>query len=984
MAENELAGVGSTALLAQWTTPPMVGRRAELEQVERLLGDVADGRGAVLLVTGEPGIGKSRLIAEVLGRAERLPVSVHSGAADERTRLRPFGVIAGCLGVDLDAADPPRGSVARLLSADLAATDASPSTLAFSPWRQANPRSGMVAETSQLQFLVVEAITTLVEELCARGPVVVVVDDVQSADAGSLVALQRLAGEAGRLPLLLVCASRPPARDTEMSRFLDGLRTRGAYHLRLDGLAEEHVAEMVEHRTGATPGPALLEHLSRAGGNPFYVQELLRVLEGNSALRADPEHLEYSGMELPTSVRHALAQRLSVVARPTFELLQVASVLGSRFTAGELAAVLERPVSALAADLQDAIAVDLLAEHPGGLRFRHDLVQEAFYASLPDTVRRGLHLQAAGALEVGGRADRVADHLLRGASTGDAGAARWLHRAARQAGPRAPQISLQLLDRAIELSDPYDPFLDQLLADRVAILTWAGKSDEVERAARDLLSQVHDPAVEPVVRLCLAQSLLGRGRLTEALEELEGASRSPALSVVDRARFRAWAAKCLMLLGRVDDAAQTARLAIADAEQAGDDFARCLAGAVLGLMTNFAGDFRPALEQVEEAIAVADREGTGNAHRFPLNLYKAALMLDVDDIDGAQQAVERGRRLSEQLGTAWNLPMYHLISAVGLFWSGAWADAVSEFEAGRELADEIGGRIGMVAAFGLRSMIALHRGNLHEAEEMATAGERELAATGPQYRANWALWARALILERRGEVEAAYQVMDTAWQACAGYGIVAEFPLLGPDLVRMAMAAGQVSRAGEVEAAVGAHATRVDVPSVTAAARRCRALVTGRTEDYAAAATAYERCPRPLDRAVAWAEAGRYLGIAGHPDGRGRLEDALEIFDRLGAPTGAAQAEAGLRALGITRGRRGPRSRPSTGWDALTSTELKVAALVAEGLTNADIGARLFTSPRTARTHVSHALMKLGFRSRSELAAEVVRRQSPVPTDPKG
>ena len=219
-----------------------------------------------------------------------------------------------------------------------------------------------------------------------------------------------------------------------------------------------------------------------------------------------------------------------------------------------------------------------------------------------------------------------------------------------------------------------------------------------ERAARDLLAQVHDRAVEPVLRLCLAQSLLGRGRLAEALDELDRASRSDVLPVVDRARLRAWAAKCLMLLGRVDESARTAELAIADAREAGDDFARCLAGAVLGLITNFAGDFRRALEQVEAAIAVADREGTGDAHRFPLNLYKAALLLDVDDLPAAQAAVDRGRRLSEQLGTAWNLPIYHLITSVGPFWADDWDDAVSEFEAGRELADEIGGRIGMVAA----------------------------------------------------------------------------------------------------------------------------------------------------------------------------------------------------------------------------------------------------------------------------------------------
>lgn len=973
MAER-LGGRGRTTLLTA-PAPALVGREREMAEVALLVAGVAAGRGAVLLVTGEAGIGKSRLVEEAVARAAAVGVAVRSGVADERARLRPFGTIAGCLGVDLDAANPAPGSVAWLLSSELRASDASPFTLAFSPWRQANPASGMVAETSQLQYLVVEALTAVAEGLCEQGPAVVVVDDVHVADSGSLVALHRLAREVGRLPLLLVCTARPQRRDTEVNRFLDGLEARGATSLRLDGLPPDRVADLVEARLGAAPGPALLQHLARAGGNPFYVLELLRVLETTDSLTLGDGGLEYAGMELPTSVRQAVAQRLSLVHRPVFDLLQVASVLGATFTARDLAALAERPVSAVAGDLRDAVAMDLLVERPESLAFRHDLVREAIYAGLPDSVRRALHLEAASVLEAAGRREAVADHLLRGASPGDAGAVRWLHDAARAAGPRAPQVSLQLLDRALELVDPTDPFCDRLLADRVAILTWAGEAAEVERAARDLLAQVHDPAVEPVLRLCLAQSLLGRGRLAEALDELDQASRSDALSVVDRARFRAWAAKCLMLLGRVDESARTAELAIADAEEAGDDFARALAGAVLGLMTNFAGDFRRALEQVDAAIALADREGTGDAHRFPLNLYRAALLLDVDDLPGAQAAVDRGRRLSEQLGTAWNLPMYHLITSVGRFWAGEWDDAVSEFEAGRELADEIGGRIGMVAAFGLRSMIALHRGDLPAAEAFATAGEQELAATGPQYRADWALWARGLILERRGDAAAA-QVLGAAWDACAAYGIVAEFPLLGPDVVRVALAAGDRERAERVEVEVAALAGRVGVPSVTAAARRCRALLTGAPEDFLATADAYDACPRPLDRALAWVEAGERLAAAGHPDGRRRLEDALDTFDRLGAPVGVARAEAALRAIGVTRGRRGPRARATTGWDALTATEVRVARLVAEGLTNTEIGGRLFISPRTARTHVSHALMKLGLRSRSELAAVVARRQT--------
>lgn len=118
------------------------------------------------------------------------------------------------------------------------------------------------------------------------------------------------------------------------------------------------------------------------------------------------------------------------------------------------------------------------------------------------------------------------------------------------------------------------------------------------------------------------------------------------------------------------------------------------------------------------------------------------------------------------------------------------------------------------------------------------------------------------------------------------------------------------------------------------------------------------------------------MGEQSSEEGRALLEDALSIYEALGAAFDVARVDSRLRALGVRRGRRGGRKRPSAGWDALTRTEVFVAGLVAEGLSNLEIAERLFISPRTARTHVSHALLKLGFRSRAELAAEVVRRRS--------
>ena len=961
-----------SAVVLSLGTVPFVGRRRELEEFSASVQHLSAGRGSVVVISGEAGIGKSRFLEEALAGARESRARVLRAATQDLDRLRPFGVIADCL--RLDSAESQRArSLAKLLSGEVDAGDALPMTLAFSPWRKASP-PGLVAEASHLQFRILDGIGRLVDELCSRSPLVVAVDDLQWADVSSLVVLQRLAQDTARLPLMLVCTHRPQQRDAPLWQFLAAVPEERVHRLHIGRLSDSEVSSLVAtvlERGLARPLPG---QVAVAEGNPFFILELLRSAAG-SGHGGDRGPGSVDRNELPRSVTEAVRRRIGVLPRALHEVLQVAAVLGSRFTASELSIVVGRPVSELVSILDDAVAAELLGERDGALAFRHDFIREAFYWALPESVRRGLHLQAARALSsTHAGAGVVAEHLMRGASTGDSAAASLLHQAARAAGPRAPAISLQLLRRALEVADPTDPLCDSILADQVMILSWAGEAAEVERLSRALLDRVHDASTEPVVRLCLAQSLLGRGKLHDALRELNAAIDSPALLATQRARFRAWAAKCLMLLGRTGEAANVARLAIHEAEDADDTFARCLGTAVLALMTNFAGDFARALELAEQAITIAHQDGSGDAHRFPLHLYQAALLLDMDECDEAKEAVARGRRISEELGTAWNVPMYHLISAVGHFWSGEWDDAIAEFEAGRELSDEIGGRIGMVAAFGLRSIIALHRGNLPVAEEMAREGEQELAATGPQYRADWLVWARALLLEAGGQVAAAHHVLSTAWDGCAAAGIVAEYPILGPDLVRLALATGNRQHA-ELVAADVVTACTGGIPSLDAVALRCQAMLSDASDDYVAAAIAYRRSPRKLDRAFAFEEAGAKVTNHSVEEGRALLEDALTIYQALGAASDVARVDSRLRALGIRRGRRGARKRPSTGWDALTRTELSVAELVSEGLSNVEIAERLFISPRTARTHVSHALLKLGFRSRAELAAQVARRR---------
>jgi len=166
------------------------------------------------------------------------------------------------------------------------------------------------------------------------------------------------------------------------------------------------------------------------------------------------------------------------------------------------------------------------------------------------------------------------------------------------------------------------------------------------------------------------------------------------------------------------------------------------------------------------------------------------------------------------------------------------------------------------------------------------------------------------------------------------------------------------------------------VARLQGAALQCCGLVAGDPKTLLQAVAAHRRGPRPLELARACEDAAATLVRAARPAEAAPLfDEALGLYERLGAARDAARVEAGLRLVGRRRGRRGPRGRPRSGWASLTTTEAKVAELVAEGLSNPEIARRLFVSRHTVHTHVSHILAKLGLGSRVELAAAAARRR---------
>ena len=950
--------------------PGIRGRAAEIAVLGDAVDRVVSGRPAVVLIEGEAGIGKTRLLAGVLEDARGRGVQVAAGRAEELERTRPFGLVAAAFGCVRSSPDPRRAAIAALLATR--GGDRGPITVTSDPG---------------LRFRAVDAFADLAEELALAGPLVIGVDDLQWADPSSLLTLAAVSHRLAYLPVALIGCLRPSPRIPELDRLAGLLLDAGGRILAVRGLTERAVAELVAEAVAAVPGPGLLAGISGAAGNPLFVTELLGALAQEGAIETAGGRAEVAEVTLPPTLRLTILRRLSFLPGDTLQALRAASILGSSFTVTELSATMARPALELSVVLAEGIAGRVLEEYGAVIRFRHDLIRDAIYEDLPLSVRRGLHREAGQRLaRTGAPALQVAEQLGRGAGQGDAEAIGWLTRAAREAAARSPDVAADLLERAAGLMAPADPGRDRLLAERASSLMVSGRNADALAACRSLLDRDLDPQVDGPVRICLGRALLAQGQVRDALRELEQAGSSPALPGAERAAAWAWAGFARMSLGDLDGAAASAEQARSAAASAGDHLTVSLAMTTLARVSESRGHLRDALQITDEAMHLADESPGRLGHRYPIRATRGHILIELGRPEEARSALGAGMRISEEIGVRWPLLLYQGFLALERFITGEWDDAIAELEASFELADEIQSVV--ARAHGILSLISLHRNDLSRAEEAADAAARDLARWGPGYLTTWAAWPRALIQEAGGELGQALATMTGAWDTCARLGLALDYPAVGADLVRLALASGDIGRARDASAAVTEVAARNEVPWMTGAALRCQGLIEDDAEILQAAAGACAGGSRPLGLALACEDAGAAFARQGHMDrARPLLDQALGIYERLGAARDLARAEATLREAGIRRGRRGTRGRPQIGWASLTPAEHAVAGLVAEGLSNPQIGERLYISRRTVQTHLAHMFAKLDIATRAQLAADVTRHrgsESADTADPAG
>lgn len=906
------------------------GRDPELRALAETLDAPVHGRGAALLIEGSAGLGKSRLLAEARARAATLRLSVAAG-----------GPAPGRTGVPLGPL------LAALFEGDAPLLD----------------RDHLNALREAPDYWLLQEVQELLERRAALAPLLVVLDDLHWADEATVAAIgtliTRLAGD----PIAWIGAYRPREAPTSLFRTVHQLQTQGARKLVLAPLADAAVRRIVEDVLGADPGPGVLELAASAHGNPFLLMELLHGLEEDGLLGlAEPR--------LPTRVRDSMRQRLDRLHPVARRAAIAGAVIGRHVRFDHLLAMLDIEATALLEGLDELVRADILVPGEPELRFRHDLVRQAVLDAVPAAARRALDRQAADVLlATGAPPEEIAARLLRTAEPGDLTAVGTLRAAAGAIGTSDPGAACDLTLKALALAPPDAPERLALKREAALLLNLAGRAAEARAFAAEVLGDSVTAAEQAEVEFAVARMFT----LPPAVR-VEAGQRALALADLPEP-LRAVHA-CLLVLNLVaDGSAAAAHVAAAEAEPlAGADPAAVLLLEIGRLaLDQVDGRYGTVLARVESFGALGSSPHDRTMYNA-VEYFRTSALVSLNRNDealerilGQLEGIRRDKLASME-------PRWELDRGRCLFQAGRLADARAALE-GVLLDGVIASPLPIPPdAAGLLALarIATHTGNADHAERCAQIALETLAADRSDSRRHltWLLALQALARQDAQGVRAALELQGELAQESV-------LPLLAldtcdpPQLVRAALCAGDPALAAwAVEAAERRSALNPGEPQLAAVAAHARGLRDGDAHALAAAVEGLAGGTRPL----ALASALEDLGCApiAREERVAALSDALTRYVRCGATWDERRVRRRLRALGVRR--RVTAERPSSGWTALTASELEVAELVAQGLTNREAAQRLFVSPHTVSTHLRHVFAKLGISSRVELTRLVLER----------
>jgi DNA-binding CsgD family transcriptional regulator len=977
------------------SSPQFIGRRDELAALGAALARAEQGSGSVVLVAGEAGMGKSRLISELAGRAAATGMTVIVGECLPLGEGElPYAPIVGALrslvrqreASELDALLRPAHEDLVTLLPELSFTG--------------DGLQDFSGEGSQGRLF--EQLLTLLATAAREAPLVLVVEDFQWADRSTRDFLSFLVRAARREPIALIVSYRSDElqRRHPLRPFVLELERSGrAIRVELGRFTRTELSEQIAAILDQPPPPPLVDRLlERSGGNPFFTEELL----ASSHAASEP---------LPASLRDTLLARVEAHPTRVRDVLRIAAVTGRTVDHALLAAVARLPEDDLNGALRDAVDDYLLAHDPAtaGYSFRHALLREAIYSDLLPGERRILHLRLARTL---GENPRLAGTTV----TAAAEVAHHWHAAGELPAALAASISagaaaedvhamgeaLLHYERALEIWDLVGPAPGELQFERLEVMRRAGEAalltGETQRAialTRELLARIDEQSDS--TRAALAHERLGRylwtaGRPDDALPEYRRAVE--LMPVVppseERALVLAAEGQVLMLCNRHAESRDPCEQALTIARAVGAEAVEAhVLNTICGNLSGV-GDYGKAVAAAKEALGIARRRRLrGEMLRSYANgsdaLDEAGLI--AESIAMAREGISSAR----EFGSDRNLGDFLRGEVAGrLFRSGRWGEA-------DQLLEEVIAR----GLTGVNAGIAY----LHLGELLAERGEFEAArraldqADGHVTGSAGAMWlgppaaARASLELWAGHPETAAVLVATYLQRVAdgqpvffsarvyelGARACADLAALAPgDVNTCQQQAAQsqilLERLDELIEQLTAVAPPLVSASRAACAAECSRVSRGADPAlWADAQRHWEACKNRYCAAYAGWRGAEALLVAGGDRGAAEalMREAHAVAEDLGAqPLREALEGLARRARIDLRDQRTDEAALNAPLQRLelTPRELEVLALLADGLTNREIATKLFISHKTASVHVSRILSKLSVPNRAAAA----------------
>jgi DNA-binding CsgD family transcriptional regulator len=937
-----------------------VGREQELTILRAGVEALSRGEGTVVWVEGEPGIGKSSLVAEGLAAGCDPSWDIGWGTAATLTERLPLRAMLDCLQVRPGSPDPRRARAAALLRSF---------------------QQGLYAD-GDTSLSGTEVLEALVDELCAAAPTVMVVDDLQWADESSLIVWHQLATSISQLPLLLIATCRPTPVRAEVRELRAAIARRGGAVVTLGPLPETDVTALVTAMLGSPPGEALRALTAQAAGNPLYVRELIDALVRDRAIEIGPAaEVVITRGPLPASLAAVLNDRLSSVSAETARMLRTAALLGGTFAVTGLAVVMRRPASDLSAAVEEAVTAGILIGSGPDLAFRHPLIQQALYESMPAALRTALHAEAARELATT-RADAltVAQQLSAAQLPGTDWVREWLLESGRALAVRAPRLAAELLRRELDSMPARHDARDGLTTCLVWALLAAGSHEEAAARASQALTAMADPVQRAETYWVLTRAQVSAGRNDDAINTLSQALASADLLTLWRARMLALLAMLKRsATGDLEVAEATALAALAVAGEAGDKFATAHAQTDLWLISSIRRDHVAALDHIDSALSLlGDDAANADLRSFALD-DRIFTLQNLDRWPQAEMTLRQARETARRGGNSdrgtW------VTAAVLRYWLGQWDDALAELgpddaEAPGLMYTFLRERWSSLLWHGVSALIAGRRDKRTTAGDLLRRGlALPIQVISDRENQDFLVAADALALEQRGDTHQAMLTLAAMLPRRDG-----EMTLIHqwvPDLVRLALAVGDQQTAQAAARACLAEAAAETRPARAAAASlRCQGILDADPDSLQEAVAHYRAMGPAVELPAALEDLAVVQAARGREDeARAALDEAISLYDGLQARWDVRRAEARLRPHGIRRDARGQRGqRAASGWDALTPTELKVATRVARGDSTADIAGGMFLSRRTVQTYISRILTKLGGRGRVDIVREALRQ----------